>query len=190
MNILAVLLFTVLSSASPEKPQFFERGTSLTLDFGFQGGGIHTPDGPRIGVGVLTSLKGNINWAYELSIVNGDDCHHDYCYDEWGIYLYGGINRYFFFTPDRRFYAILGGGLFAGINSFERGYWYNEYDNWDDDDTALVVGPMGKASIMFDIKPVSLGVTLFLGFGISFGTESGLEFTLPGGLSFSIHWAF
>ncbi|MBN2724173.1 MAG: hypothetical protein JXR95_08900 [Deltaproteobacteria bacterium] len=186
---ITLAIISSLYSINPEKPNLFQPGTSLTVELGWQSGGQHTPDGVRLSIGILTGLKGTTNWAYDISYVSGDDeCHNGYCYEDWGLTVSGGLNRYFFITPDRRLYAVFTGGIFAGISHFENGYWYN--DEWDDDDTALVSGIFGKASILFNLDPISVGLGLFAGIGPSFGTESGLEIYFPIGMHFTLHWSF
>ena len=177
MSTFLAFLVAFTLNANPPKPTPFAAGTDLTIELGWQGGGVHTVDGVRLGIGMLTQRQGNRRWAYELGFVAGDDhCsnhdNHRYCDDEWAIYGFGGIQLDFPLSSDKKLFASLTGGFFAGIAYYEN-YWW-DYDHLEDD-VAIVGGVMGKASLMYQLDSFRLGLGIFAGFGPSIGSESGLE---------------
>lgn len=175
------------------KPTPFAAGTDLTVELGWQGGGDQTVDGVRLGLGMLTERTGSRRWAYELGFVSGNDhCHrydnHNYCDDNvWAIYGFGGIQADLPISSDRKLFASLTGGFFAGVNYWEDWYWNDGH--WDTD-VAIMGGVMGKASLMYEFDNFRMGLGLFAGFGPSIGSESGLEIYFPVGLHFIFHWMF
>ncbi|PKN27892.1 MAG: hypothetical protein CVU65_00950 [Deltaproteobacteria bacterium HGW-Deltaproteobacteria-22] len=192
MSTLLAFLLSLQMTTAP-KPNPFEAGTDLTLDLGWQGGASHTVDGVRLGVGMLTQRQDSRRWAYELNFVSGDDyCqrHNDarYCDDQWAVYGFGGIQLDFPISADRKLFASVTGGFFAGVSYWENWYW--DDNDVNDDDLAIMGGIMGKASLMYEFDSFRLGVGVFAGFGPSIGSESGLEIYFPVGMHFIFHYMF
>ncbi len=190
-TLLAFLLSISLTSAP--KPTPFVAGTDLTLDLGWQDGTSHTVDGVRLGLGMLTQRQGSRRWAYELSFVSGNDyCHNHnndrYCDNLWAVYGFGGIQLDFPISADRKLFASLTGGFFAGVSYWENWYW--DVNDHNDDDVAIMGGIMGKAALMYELDSFRLGVGLIAGFGPSLGSESGLEIYFPVGMHFIFHFMF
>jgi hypothetical protein len=189
-TLLAVLLSLSMNTAP--KPTPFAAGTDLTIELGGQGGGAHTPDGVRLGIGMLTARTGSRRWAYELGFVSGDnrcrDRDWDRDCDEWAIYGFGGIQLDFPISGDRKLFASLTGGFFAGVSVYEDWYWDDR--DYHDDDVAIMGGVMGKGALMYEFDAFRLGLGIFAGFGPSIGSESGLEIYFPAGLHFIFHFMF
>jgi hypothetical protein len=195
MSIITVLILTMHLGANPPKPQPFSSGTDITFDFGFQNGAYNTADGGRFGIGMLTQRTGNKRWIYELSFVSRNDrCHYDahddrrYCGGEWAVQLYGGLQYDYPLSSDRKFFASLSGGFFGAIANFDQYYW-DHYD-YNDDNTLIAVGIMGKASLHYEFDSFRIGFGIQAGIGPSIGTESGIDIYFPIGGFFSFHYMF
>ncbi|MDA3863230.1 MAG: hypothetical protein PF689_05100 [Deltaproteobacteria bacterium] len=191
--LLTSLFLSAMLLPSAPKPQPFSAGTDLTIEMGYFDGMRYTPDGIRLGIGMLTQRQGKRRWNYEINYVDGKEyCHHnnDYCGDNWSIYGFGGVNYDFPISADRKFFASLTGGFFLGFSSYDQYYWYYDDDYYDDDDLVIMGGVMGKAALHYEFDSFRLGVGLMAGIGPSIGSESGLEMYNPFNLYFSFHWMF
>ncbi len=187
-------LFLAFSTPAAPRPTPFASGTDLTVELGWQGGGSHTVDGVRLGIGMLTQRTGGNRWMYELSFVSGRDyCRRwddrRYCdYRQWALQGFGGIQKDIPLTGDSKLFASLTGGFFAGIASWEN--WYRDHDGRFHDDMALMGGVLGKAALLYDFDAFRLGLGVFAAFGPALGTESGLGIYFPAGMHFIFHFKF